>query len=171
MLAREARTADDFRAAWSAIEKTWAATVEEATALPEERLHQRVDDEWSFVETLRHLLHASDKWLGSPVLEEDDPYHPFGLGPENADPPGSASADSGPSLDEVLEARSARMATMRELVAGITDADLDRLCTRKPVGNDADADYDVRHCLRVVLVEEAEHHRYAVRDLASLTAG
>jgi hypothetical protein len=29
----------------------------------------------------------------------------------------------------------------------------------------------VRQCLKVVLQEEAEHHRYAVRDLAVLEAG
>lgn len=172
VLAREAKTADEIRAAWAAIEETWAATVERARAMPEELLHQRVDGEWSFIETLRHLLHASDKWLGAPVLEEDDPYHPLGYGPAGEDETGvGLTTDADPSLAEVLQPRLARMATMRELVAGITDADLDRLCARTPVGNDREADYSVRRCLGVVLAEEAEHHRYAVRDLAALTAG
>lgn len=172
VLAREAKTAAEIRAAWAAIEETWAATVERARALPEELLHERVDQEWSFIETLRHLLHASDKWLGNPVLEEDDPYHPLGYGPAGQDETGTGlTVDADPSLEEVLEPRLARMATMRELVSGITDADLDRLCARTPVGNDPDADYAVRRCLEVVLAEEAEHHRYAVRDLAVLTAG
>ena len=171
VLAREAGTAEEVRAAWAAIEATWAATVERVQGLPEEVLHERVDDEWSFIETLRHLLYASDKWLGNPVLEEDDPYHPLGFGPAGADETGSGlTVDADPSVDEILEARLARMGTMHELVSGITDADLDRLCTRTPVGNDPDADYAVRRCLRVVLAEEAEHHRYAVRDLAALTA-
>ena len=172
VLAREAETADEIRAAWSAIEETWAATVERARALPEELLHERVDQEWSFIETLRHLLHASDKWLGNPVLEEDDPCHPLGYGPAGADETGTGlTVDAAPSLEEVLEPRLVRMATMRELVSGITDAELDRLCARTPVGNDPEADYAVRRCLKVVLAEEAEHHRYAVRDLAVLTAG
>ena len=172
VLAREAKTADEIRAAWSAIEETWAATVERARALPEELLHERVDQEWSFIETLRHLLHASDKWLGNPVLEEDDPYHPLGYGPAGADETGTGlTVDAVPSLEEVLEPRLVRMATMRELVSKITDAELDRLCARTPVGNDPEADYAVRRCLKVVLAEEAEHHRYAVRDLAVLTAG
>lgn len=34
-----------------------------------------------------------------------------------------------------------------------------------------DEEYVVRGCLRVVLREEAEHHGYAVRDLAVLEAG
>jgi hypothetical protein len=172
VLAREAETADEIRAAWSAIEETWAATVERARALPEELLHERVDQEWSFIETLRHLLHASDKWLGNPVLEEDGPYHRLGYGPAGADETGTGlTVDAVPSLEEVLEPRLVRMATMRELVSKITDAELDRLCARTPVGNDPEADYAVRRCLKVVLAEEAEHHRYAVRDLAVLTAG
>ncbi|MFE3997594.1 DinB family protein [Nocardioides sp. YIM B13467] len=171
VLAREATTADEIRAAWAAIEETWAATVEQARALPEELLHERVDQEWSFIETLRHLLHASDKWLGNPVLEEEEPYHPLGYGPAGEDETGTGlTVDADPSLEEVLEPRLARMATMRELVSKITDADLDRLCARTPVGNDPEADYPVRRCLKVVLAEEAEHHRYAVRDLAVLTA-
>lgn len=171
VLAREARTADEIRAAWAAIESTWSATTELVRALPEELLHERVDDEWSFIETLRHLLYASDKWLGNPVLEEDDPYNPLGYGPAGADEAGSGlTVDADPSLDEVLAPRLARMDTMRAFVAGVTDADLDRLCARKPVGNDPEADYDVRRCLKVVLAEEAEHHRYAVRDLAVLTS-
>ncbi|WP_328528798.1 DinB family protein [Nocardioides sp. NBC_00368] len=171
VLAREAETAEEIRAAWAAIEATWAATVEQVRALPEEVLHQRVDDEWSFIETLRHLLHASDKWLGNPVLEEDDPYHPLGYGPAGVDETGTGlTVDADPSLAAVLEPRLARMGTMRAFVAGLTDADLERLCSRPPVGNDPEADYSVRRCLKVVLAEEAEHHRYAARDLAVLTS-
>ncbi|MEI7054702.1 DinB family protein [Nocardioides sp. CCNWLW239] len=172
VLAREAQTADEIRAAWAAVEATWTETVEQARALPEELLHERVDDEWSFIETLRHLLHASDKWVGNPVLEEDDPYHPLGYGPGGEDETGTGlTVGADPSLQEVLEPRLARMATVRELVSTITDAGLDRLCARTPVGNDPEADYSVRRCLKVVLAEEAEHHRYAVRDLAALTTG
>ncbi|MFD7078282.1 DinB family protein [Nocardioides sp. NPDC059952] len=171
VLAREASAPDDFRAAWDAIEATWAATVEEARGLPEELLHEQVDDEWSFVETLRHLLYASDKWFGAPVLEEDSPYHPLGYGP--MDPVGELglTPDVKASLDEVLEPRLARMATIRRYVDALTAEELDRSCSRKPVGNDQTADYAVRKCLGVVLGEEAEHHRYAVRDLAVLSAG
>ncbi|GGU44649.1 DinB family protein [Nocardioides albus] len=170
-LARKAQTADEIRAVWAALEATWAATFERVRALPAELHRRRVDDEWSFIETQRHLLYASDKWLGNPVLEEDQPYHPLGFGPAGADEADTGlTVDADPSLEEILEPRLARMRTMREFVAGVIDEDLDRLCARKPVGNDPDADYDVRRCLKVVLAEEAEHHRYAVRDLAALTA-
>ena len=33
-----------------------------------------------------------------------------------------------------------------------------------------DQEYVVRRCLTVVLKEEAEHHRYAVRDLAEIAS-
>ena len=50
----------------------------------------------------------------------------------------------------------------------LTDAELDRVCARKPADPYPDKQYVVRRCLKVVLEEEAEHHRYAVRDLAVL---
>src|SRR5439155_17600544 len=76
-----------------------------------------------------------------------------------------------PTLDEVLAPRLARMATMRRVVDGLTEAELDRVCGRKPADSYPDQEYVVRRCLKVVLKEEAEHHRYAVRDLAVLEAG
>ena len=172
--ARDAVSADDYRAAWHAIETQWAATLDRARLLPEARLHERVDGEWSFTETQRHLLMASDAWLGNAVLEEDTPYHPLGL-PHGGMPP-EASAKLGltvgatPTLDEVLAPRLARMATMRRVVDGLTEAELDRVCGRKPAEPYPDQEYLVRRCLKVVLKEEAEHHRYAVRDLAVLEA-
>jgi hypothetical protein len=174
-LAREATSPDDYRAAWDAVEALWEATLARARRLPEATLHEQVDGEWSFVETHRHLLFAGDAWLGSAVLEEDAPYHPLGF-PAGGMPPEASAAlgltlDATPTLDEVLAPRRARMATMRRVVDGLTEAELDRVCGRKPADPYPDEQYVVRRCLRVVLKEEAEHHRYAVRDLAVLEAG
>src|SRR5215211_4441379 len=41
----------------------WDAVVRRALALPEDLLHERVDGEWSFIETLRHLVFATDAWV------------------------------------------------------------------------------------------------------------
>ena len=174
-LAREATSPDDYRGAWDAIETLWSTTLDRAGRLPEAVLHERVDGEWSFVETHRHLLFGSDAWLGSAVLEEQAPYHPLGF------PYGGMAADAAaqlglaldatPTLDEVMAARQHRMATMRLLLEGLTEAELDRTCGRKPAETYPDQDYVVRRCLKVVLKEEAEHHRYAVRDLAVLEGG
>ena len=59
---------------------------------------------------------------------------------------------------------------MRRAVDGLTETELDRVCGRKPADPYPDQEYLVRGCLKVVLKEEAEHHRYAVRDLAELEA-
>src|SRR3954470_16952132 len=79
VLAREATSGAEYRDAWDAIEKQWEETLDRARLLPEAKLHEQVDGEWSFVETQRHLLMASDAWLGNAVLEEDAPYHPLGI--------------------------------------------------------------------------------------------
>ncbi|MFD2467858.1 DinB family protein [Amycolatopsis silviterrae] len=174
-LAREAKSAAEYRAAWDAVEAQWKATLDRARLLPEAKLHEQVDGEWSFVETQRHLLMASDSWLGRAVLEEDSPYHPLGLPysgmPREATEKLGVTLDATPTLDEVLEPRLARMAAMRRVVDGLTDAELDRVCGSKPGESYPDREYLVRGCLTVVLKEEAEHHRYAVRDLAVLEAG
>lgn len=174
VLARDAVSPADYRTAWDAIETQWAATLDRARLLPETMLHERVDGEWSFVETQRHLLMAGDAWLGNAVLEENAPYHPLGL-PHGGMPPDAVATlgltvEAIPTLDEVLAPRLARMATMRRVVDGLTGSELDRVCGRKPADPYPDRDYVVRRCLTVVLKEEAEHHRYAVRDLAVLEA-
>jgi hypothetical protein len=175
VLARDAASPDDYRAAWDAVETLWKATLDRARMLPEAKLHERVDGEWSLVETQRHLLFAGDAWLGNAVLEEDAPYHPLGF-PYGGMPPEATAKlllalESTPTLDEVLTPRLARMATMRRVVDGLTEAELSRVCGRKPADPYPDQEYVVRRCLKVVLQEEAEHHRYAVRDLAVLEAG
>ena len=175
VLARDATSPDDYRAAWDAIETLWAATLDRARLLPEDTLHEQVNGEWSLVETQRHLLFAGDAWLGNAVLEEEAPYNPLGF-PAGGMPPDEAAKlgltlEATPTLDEVLAPRSARMATMRRVVDGLTETELDRICRRKPADPYPDQEYVVRRCLKVVLREEVEHHRYAVRDLAVLEAG
>ena len=70
----------------------------------------------------------------------------------------------------MLAARLARMAVMQRTVESLTDSELHRVCGRKPADPYPDQEYVVGRCLKVVLKEEAEHHRYAVRDLSALEA-
>ncbi|WNV85582.1 DinB family protein [Umezawaea sp. Da 62-37] len=173
-LARDATSPEDYQAAWNAVEARWSATFDRVRLLPESAQHEQVDGEWSFVETQRHLLLASDAWLGSAVLEEEAPYHPLGFPyggmPRDVAEKLGLTLDATPTLDEVLAPRLARMAAMRRVVDGLTTAELDRVCGRKPAEPYPDQEYVVRRCLKVVLKEEAEHHRYAVRDLAVIEA-
>ncbi len=112
ILARDATTPEDYRSAWDAIEAQWKATLDRARLLPEAKLHERVDGEWSFVETQRHLLFAGDAWLGNAVLEEQTPYHPLGLPAGGMSPHDSGKARAHPRghpnarRDSRAEARS-----------------------------------------------------------------
>jgi hypothetical protein len=157
---------------WDTIERLWAGTVARAGRLPEPALHQRVDGEWSFIETLRHLVFATDKWAGYMVLDKPRPYHRLGL-PQPGFTPAEAAAlgidlDVRPSLAEVLEARGTRMTMVRGIVDGLADDDLERVCPRLPAPGYPEETRSVGLCLGVVMKEECEHRRYAVRDLAAL---
>jgi DinB superfamily/Pentapeptide repeats (8 copies) len=171
---RRMQTADDYRAMWDTIERVWSDTVARAERLPEPARHERVDDEWSFVETLRHLVFATDAWASRAVLDEPMPYHRLGL-THTGYPPVDAAAlgidlDARPSFAEVMKVRADRMALVRGIVDSLTDSELERMCTRAPAPGYPEESRPVGRCLRVVMNEECEHHRYAVRDLAVLEA-
>src|SRR5215469_7037870 len=68
-----------FREAWEMLEQLWGQTVERARRLPPERLHESVDGEWSFIETLRHLAFATDAWLRRAILGDPAPWAPLDL--------------------------------------------------------------------------------------------
>ncbi|MGV8849772.1 MAG: DinB family protein, partial [Propionibacteriaceae bacterium] len=66
---------DGFRKGFATIEDTWDATVEHARTFPPEALHRSIDDEWSFIQTLRHLNFATVCWVGR-VVGDGNPWHP-----------------------------------------------------------------------------------------------
>ena len=57
------------------IEGLWSGTVARARKLPEPVLHEQVNGEWSFVQTHRHLVLATDCWLRRMVKGIARPYH------------------------------------------------------------------------------------------------
>jgi uncharacterized damage-inducible protein DinB len=169
---REMGDADDFRAMWAELERLWAETTARAEALPEELRHERVDGEWSFAETLRHLVFITDSWASRTVLDEPAPFHRLAL-PQTAYAPADAAAlgmdlDARPSYDEVVQARAERRAVVQQILDGLTDTDLGRTCSRSPAPGYPDEERSVADCLAVVLEEECEHLRFAQRDLAAL---
>jgi hypothetical protein len=171
---RAMQDADDYRAMWDTVERLWSETLTRAQRLPEASLHERVDDEWSFAETLRHLIFATDAWALRTILDEPMPYARLGL-THTSYPHDDALAlgidlDATPTLDDVLEVRADRMARVRGIVAGLTEAELSRTCSRPPAPGYPDEARTVGRCLRVVMDEECEHRRYATRDLAVLEA-
>ena len=160
-----------FREAWDIIERLWDGTVERARNLPPELLHESVDGEWSFIETLRHLVFATDSWVRRGILGDPSPWDPLDLPwDEMPDTPGvPRDRNVRPSLDTVLELRRDRMATVRKVIEGLTDESLDsQTAPVEGPGWPESRSYPVRECLLVVLSEEWEHRLYAERDLAAL---
>jgi hypothetical protein len=171
---RGMRTPDDFRAMWDTVERLWAATAERVEKLPEPVRHQRVDGEWSYVETMRHLIFITDSWASRTILDEENPFHPLAL-PQTAYAPADAAAlgmtlDADPAYAEVMAVRAGRMALIRRLVDGLTEQEQGRGCTRSPAPGYPEEVRPVAECLAVVMQEECEHHHFAVRDLAKLAA-
>ena len=171
---REGQTADDVRAIWDTIEQLWAQAIERAGRLPAAALTQQVNEEWSFTQTLRHLVFITDAWASRTVLDEEKPYHPLGL-PQSWYPASDATAlgidlTVQPRYAEILAARADRMAVMQRIVADVTDDSLGRLCQRSPAPGYPDEVRTVIDCISVVMDEEIEHYRFAVRDLAVLEA-
>ena len=160
-----------FREAWDIVERLWNGTVDRARLLDPSLLHESVDDEWSFIETLRHLSFATDAWIRRAILGDPSPWHPLGLPwDEMVDTPGiPRDREARPSLDTVLELRRDRMAGVRVVIEGLTEETLNS--DTKPVdapGWPRPRSYPVSQCLRIVLNEEWEHRLYAERDLAIL---
>ena len=162
--------ADGFRTAFEVVDRLWAGTLDRARTLPPERLHERVDGEWSFVETLRHLGFAHACWIGGVVRADPSPWHPLDLPWDEAPAVDGVpwDRDVRPPLDEVLAVRARRRALVQAVLDDLTDADLAReVRSATPFMTEAEH-LDVAQCLRVVLNEEWEHRLYAERDLAVL---
>jgi len=165
---RRAMDPDGLRAAWAALERTWAATLERVAAMSASTVDVSVGGEWSFAQTLRHLVLATDTWLGRGILEIERPFHPVGLAGPGAEEDGldmSVFTAATPSYAEVLEVRAGRVAMVREFLATVTSDEL--AATHR---NPWSPEYPetTLSCLHVILEEEWEHHRYAVRDLGSI---
>ena len=156
--------------AWVMIEGLWSGTVARARKLPEPVLREQVNGEWSFVQTQRHLVLATDCWLRRMVKGIARPYHPWGLGGSWLTSPRrwGLDPDADPSLDQVLDLRRERMDEVRDVIAAATAQELERTCVPPASPGHPRKDHTVLQCLHVVLKEEWQHHRYAVRDLAVL---
>lgn len=162
-----------FREAWDILERLWDQTVTRARRLDPQLLHESIDREWSFIETLRHLVFATDAWVRRAILGDPSPWDPLDLPwDEMPDKPGvPRDRDARPSLDVVLALRRDRMSTVREVLDGLTDESLSSHTEPvEGVGWPPSRSFPVRECLRCILIEEWEHRLCAERDLAVLEA-
>ncbi|GAA1979434.1 DinB family protein [Terrabacter lapilli] len=162
-----------YREGWDVVERLWAQTVQRARTFPPELLHERVDGEWSFIETLRHLVFATDAWVRRALLGDPEPWHPLDLPHDDMpdSPPVPRDREARPGLDEVLALRADRMATVRRVVDELTDEAL--AGSTEPVlepGYPEPESFPVSRVLGTILNEEWQHRLYAERDLDVLAA-
>jgi DinB superfamily/Pentapeptide repeats (8 copies) len=162
-----------FAEAWDILERLWDQTVERARRFPPELLHESVGGEWSFIETLRHLVFATDSWIRRAIQGDPSPWDPMDLPwDEMPDTPGvPRDRDVRPSLDALLQLRRDRMASVRQVIEGLTDASLDSETEAvEGPGWPPPRGFPVREILLIILNEEWEHRLYAERDLDALQA-
>ena len=165
---RELRRAADpngLREAWAALERSWAAVLERGATMPEGTTDVSVDGEWSLAQTLRHLVMATDTWIGRGVHGQVQPCHPIGVPHAEYASDGydtSVFEDRHPAYDEVLAVRAERQGLVCDLLSEVTAEQLGAPGTDPW---DPTHPVTVRACVHVVLEEEWEHQRYAVRDL------
>ena len=141
----------------------WSHAIDRARTFTEEQRHLSVAEEWSFVETIRHLVFATDKWLTVPTLGGS--FHPIGL-------PNSGSADFGwpgidkvakPTFEDAVAAWEDRWGQLRDYVE-----DIEPDALRVEVTVLENGPHAVHDCIGVVFEEHFQHLRYATRDMDRL---
>lgn len=159
----------DLRRAHRTLVADWAATVARLDALSPGSEHQRVDDEWSTVETLRHLVFVHDSWFRRCVLGSTAQFTSLGLASGFVPDQEEQGLDpaSTPALADVLAVRHEQAIELEGWLAGV---DHDALQRTAPVPDGPGwppyaRGRTVAQCLRTVLNEEQAHHGFAARDL------
>ncbi len=171
LLIRSDRPAD-LREAWRQLRGAWTATAERVRSMPEGSEHQRVDGEWSMVETLRHLVFVHDSWFRRCVLGLTEPFTAMGLGPPSVmEQTADLHPTVRPSLDGVLAVRDRQASEIETWLTRVTPDQLSQ--TARVPDDDRWPPYatgrTVRQCLGTVLNEEFAHHGFCIRDLDKLS--
>ncbi len=142
------------------LERTW----ERARKLTEVQRNQRVDEEWSTVETVRHLIFVVDGWISGTVLGRKNPHHPIGLPPTfmTAKPEGTAiDPDARPAFEEALDVWRGRLDVLRGVVAGLTTEELARPIPQLHANT-------ILGALWIVFDEVWAHNQFMNRDMGVL---
>lgn len=153
-----------MRATLAELDRVWADTIDRANRLTDAQRHESVDGEWSFVQTLRHLVFAVDKWFTVPV--DGGVYDAIGLpntGSASLPWPG-LDPHADPTYEHVLAVRADRRQRLSACLANLGDEALDG-----EVDIEENGTVPLRECFYTVFEEEFEHRRYALRDLARLS--
>jgi len=129
-----------------------------------------VSGEWSFSQTLRHLVMATNVWLHGAILGQEQPLHWIGQPFAEYEPNGADITifpEPG-SYDEVLSVRSEHQKMVRDYLGTVTE---EALAETRPSPWALEHRVTVLRCLHVIFNEEWEHQRYAVRDLQHVARG
>lgn len=171
----ESHHPDELREAWQVLREQWRSTEITASALPPPALREQVDHEWSYLQTLRHLVFATDAWVARCVLGRGSgAFWSAGL-PHTDQPPWFTQAcgvdpRADPSVAEIEAARRERLETVGEVLDGLTPEQEASPCPRNRAKGwpSRPQEHTVGEAIRVVLSEEWAHRRFAERDLARL---
>ncbi len=164
---QKAQTPEGLRDGWVAAQAAWASTVANT---PPELIDAHVDDEWSLAQTLRHLVLATDAWLGGGIMGIEQPFHEIGLIFGGAAEMGfdvSVFRTDAPAFEEILAVRAERQQLVTDFLATATPELLAEE-RQNPWDSGDDWHPTVGDCVRVILEEEWAHLRYVRRDLALL---
>lgn len=159
----------DLRQGARDLQADWSAAVARLRRMPEGSEHERVDGEWSAVETLRHLVFVHDSWFRRCCLGSTQRFTAIGLASAFVPDQEEQGLDrtASPGLDEVWTTREEQAAELERWLGGVT---VDRLSAVAPVpAGPGWPPYargkSVLECVQVVLNEQWEHHRFCTRDL------
>ena len=159
------------RESFEAALRTWSATLDRVAAMPAGTEDQRVDDEWSVAQTLRHLVFAVDGWVRHGIQGIDGAFSPIGLPvSEDYDKVAALGVDvtATPSYEEVQAGWADRMAHVRAQYDSLTQEEFEATARRLPPWEPESRSLPVWRCLGVIANEVWEHHRFAARDLDEL---
>jgi hypothetical protein len=163
---QNATTPEGLREAWVAAQAAWQTMISDTSR---DVVDTQVGGEWSLAQTLRHLVLATDAWLGGAIMRLEQPFHEIGVIFSSAPEMGfdmSIFRTDAPTYDEVLAVRAQR----QQMVTDFLEAATTELLAEErdnPWGAD-DWHPTVGDCIRVILEEEWAHLRYIRRDLARM---
>jgi hypothetical protein len=162
---RPVPSVDVARESTSSVIRRLEATMLRASSFSDDERHQRVDDEWSTVESLRHLSFVVDVWLSRTIQGQDDPFHPIGLPPHfmpSTLPGSSIDPDARPTFEEACDVLRGRLADLERYVDQLSQHELDRA-----IGTHAES---VAGGLGVIFDELNFHDGFINRDLDKIEA-
>lgn len=163
---QRSQTPEGLRDGWAAVQAAWETTVANT---PPGLVDAHVEDEWSLAQTLRHLVLATDAWLGGGIMGREQPFHEIGLIFTGAAEMGfdvSIFRADTPAFEDIVAVRAERQQQVTDFLSTATPELLAE--ERDDPWGSNDWHPTVGDCVRVILEEEWAHLRYVRRDLALL---